>query len=127
MQTTHTVLATPDVINRVTALDTRFARQVVKLLQFFASSYKEEFQFEAPPVHDPVAVAYVIAPHMFTAKLMRVDIETCSALSAGQTVCDTWGQSKARKNAVVTMAVDVSAVWEMMLDAIAQCSAKSPL
>lgn len=29
---------------------------------------------------------------------MRVDIETCSPLSAGQTVCDVWHQSGLPKN-----------------------------
>jgi inosine-uridine nucleoside N-ribohydrolase len=36
-------------------------------------------------------------------KDMRVDIETYSALSAGQTVCDIWGQSNLPKNATVVL------------------------
>ena len=34
---------------------------------------------------------------------MRVDIETCSTLSAGQTVCDIWGQSALAPNATVAL------------------------
>ena len=34
---------------------------------------------------------------------MRVDIETCSSLSAGQIVCDVWGQSPLPKNANVAV------------------------
>ena len=34
-------------------------------------------------------------------KHMRVDIETCSLLSAGQTVCDVWGQSPLPRNCLV--------------------------
>ena len=36
-------------------------------------------------------------------KAMRVDIETCSSLSAGQTVCDVWGHSPLPKNANVAL------------------------
>ena len=34
---------------------------------------------------------------------MRVDIETCSTLSAGQTVCDIWGQRTLAPNATVAL------------------------
>lgn len=34
-------------------------------------------------------------------ELMRVDIETISELSAGQTVCDVWHQSSKPKNVSV--------------------------
>lgn len=34
-------------------------------------------------------------------ELMRVDVETVSELSAGQTVCDVWDQSDKPKNAYV--------------------------
>jgi hypothetical protein len=36
-------------------------------------------------------------------KAMHVDIETCSSLSAGQTVCDIWGRSALPKNATVAL------------------------
>ena len=34
---------------------------------------------------------------------MRVDIETSSPLSAGQTVCDIWGRSPLGPNATVAL------------------------
>ncbi len=36
-----------------------------QLLLFFAATYRRVFKFEHPPLHDPVAVAYVIAPQLF--------------------------------------------------------------
>ena len=36
-------------------------------------------------------------------KRMRVDIETSSPLSAGQTVCDIWGKSPLGPNATVAL------------------------
>lgn len=51
-------------------------------------------------------------------ELMRVDIETCSSLSAGQTVCDIWGQSTLPKNCRVAKRMDVDGFWELMTAAI---------
>ena len=50
-------------------------------------------------------------------ELMRVDIETVSELSAGQTVCDVWHQSAKPKNVLVAqvmcalLLMTVLAVW----------------
>ena len=44
---------------------TRFRGMIVKLLMFFADTYFKVFDFRSPPVHDPCAVAFVIAPHLF--------------------------------------------------------------
>ena len=122
MQTTHRVLATDTVVQRVRDLATPFAETIIKLLHFFASTYKQVFKFEHPPVHDPVAVAYLIAPDAFTTELMRVDVETCSQLSAGQTVCDTWHTSEKDKNVTVCLEVNADVMWGLLLDSIRACS-----
>lgn len=58
---------------------------------------------------------------------MRVDIETASALSAGQTVCDIWSQTGRPANCFVTQKIDVEAFWGLMADAWALADAASPL
>jgi inosine-uridine nucleoside N-ribohydrolase len=57
---------------------------------------------------------------------MRVDIETSSALSAGQTVCDVWGMSKLPANCSVATSLDVDAFWDLMLEALVVADAASP-
>ncbi|KAG2425076.1 hypothetical protein HXX76_013985 [Chlamydomonas incerta] len=104
-----------------------FRHAIQELLLFFADTYKRVFKFDDPPLHDPVAVAYVIAPQLFECRRMRVDIETSSALSAGQTVCDVWGQSALPPNANVALSVDVPAFWQLLLEAVARADAASPL
>ncbi len=49
-----------------------FRAKMAELLQFFAHTYKDVFQFQHPPLHDPCAVAYVIAPELFDVQVMRV-------------------------------------------------------
>jgi inosine-uridine nucleoside N-ribohydrolase len=60
-------------------------------------------------------------------ELMRVDIETCSRLSPGQTVCDVWHQSKLPKNCRVAMKVKVNGFWDLMLAAIDAADAAAPM
>ncbi len=133
LQVTHTALVTPSVLARIRGGEqgapvTRFRRLVASLLLFFASTYARVFGFtQGPPLHDPCAVACVIAPAIFKLQRMRVDVETVSPLAAGQTICDVWGQSGKPANVTVATAMDVDAFWELMLAALARADAASPL
>lgn len=57
---------------------------------------------------------------------MRVDIETCSHLSAGQTVADIWHQSGKSRNVYVCMDIDMDRFWAIMIDAIHSADRVSP-
>ncbi len=68
VELTHTALVTPDVLNRISAElvdDSPFVQLIKQLLLYFAESYRTVFKFDNPPLHDPCAVAYVIAPEIF--------------------------------------------------------------
>lgn len=75
VQVTHTVLVTPEVQARIggdgsaTAAVTPFRAAVQQLLMFFADTYRKVFKFEHPPLHDPCAVAFVIAPELFQVRV----------------------------------------------------------
>ena len=84
IELTHTALVTPDVLDRISAElvdNTPFVQLVKQLLLYFAESYKTVFKFDNPPLHDPCAVAYVIAPAMFPVSfLFHSDFSpTCSS------------------------------------------------
>ena len=85
------------------------------------------FGFDAPPVHDPCAVAYLLQPEMFDCKLMRVDVECASPLSSGQTVCDVWGDSKKPPNVHVCKEMDVDKFWDYMIGALEEADRVSPI
>lgn len=128
LEVTHTALATPEVLARINnPPDHPFLELIIELLMFFAETYKRVFRFEHPPLHDPCAVAYVIAPELFKVEHVRVDVETCSPLSAGQTVVDVWGSSGKAPNANVCMEMEVDKFWDLMVDAIHAAALASPL
>ena len=128
LEVTHTALVTPEVLDRIRSPpDHPFVELIAELLLFFADTYRRVFRFEHPPLHDPCAVAYVVAPELFEMEHLRVDIETASTLSAGQTVVDVWGSSGRAPNAYVAMAMDVPRFWDAMVAAVHAAAAASPL
>lgn len=128
LEVTHAALVTKEVQQRIGAPGPHpFLDLIIELLVFFAEMYRKTFMFENPPLHDPCAVAYVIAPELFTVEHLRVDVETCSPLSAGQTVVDIWKQSGRPPNAYVCMSMDVKKFWELMVTAVHDAATQSPL
>jgi inosine-uridine nucleoside N-ribohydrolase len=128
LEVTHTALVSPDVLDFILSnRHTPFTNMMRDMMTFFAKTYQEVFGFASPPLHDPLAVAYVIAPEIFTTRLLRVDVECGSSLCAGQTVCDIWEKSTLQKNVNMCTKVDLSAFWALLRAAIEKASIVSPL
>ena len=125
LETTHQALATPQVIERIAELDFPLADVCVELLGFFAETYLRVFGFEAPAVHDPCAVAWVIDPTLVPTQSMRVDIETQAEFSVGRTVCDLYGITGRAANAEVGIGLEVERFWDLMIDALASYRERS--
>ncbi|CAM4747330.1 unnamed protein product [Rotaria magnacalcarata] len=114
LELTHTVCVTPEISERLRSLDSPFSSMLNHLLQFFVSTYKQVFQLDSPPLHDPCAVAYVADRDLFEEKLMHVDIERTSEFCQGRTVCDLYDMHRKEKNCVVAMKIKVEQFWKMM-------------
>jgi purine nucleosidase/pyrimidine-specific ribonucleoside hydrolase len=116
---THQALATSEVLDRISQLDTKLARTIVDLLKFFADTYRDVFGMPDPPVHDPVALAIII--DMSVAKLISapVSVELTGELTRGATVVDLHGTTGQKANVDVAMELDIEKFWDMLFDAIA--------
>jgi purine nucleosidase/pyrimidine-specific ribonucleoside hydrolase len=115
---THQALATSEVLDRISQLDTKLAHTIVDLLKFFADTYRDVFGMPDPPVHDPVALAIII--DMTVAKLVSapVSVELSGELTRGATVVDLHGTTGQKANVDVAMELDVEKFWDMLVDAI---------
>jgi inosine-uridine nucleoside N-ribohydrolase len=118
LEVTHLALATPEVIARIDRLDTAVGRMSVALLRYFAETYERVFDFPAPAVHDPVAVAAVIDPTIARTRHVNVVIDTTSELSTGRTVCDMYATTGREPNADVGVDLDVDRFWDLMIGAL---------
>jgi len=127
LEVTHTALVTPEIISKIESWNSSFANLCVGLLQFFTESYKQEFDFESPPLHDPCAVAYCIEQALFVEKFCNTRIERKSDTSKGRTNCDIFGITNLKKNVHVTTKMDVPKFWDMMLDALKVANSRSKM
>ncbi len=87
---------------------------VAELLEYFASTYRNVFGFDAPPLHDAVAVAAVLEPTLLKTRPMRVDVECESELTRGETVCDFYGVTGEPPNAEVGVELDREGFFELL-------------
>ena len=115
---THQALATPSVVSEFASLDTAPGRFVVDLLAFFAHSYRDAQGFEAPPVHDACAVAYVIDPTIMTVRRAPLDVELTGTLTLGMTVADFRSPPPDDCRSQVAVDLDAGRFWSLAVDAV---------
>jgi purine nucleosidase/pyrimidine-specific ribonucleoside hydrolase len=116
---THQALATRAVLDRIAALGTPLARICVDLLTFFADRYRRVFGFDAPPLHDPVAVARVIDPSVVPTVEANVAVELTGMYTRGATVIDLHQVTGRPPNARVAVGLDADRFWDLIVTAIA--------
>lgn len=118
LNVTHQALVTHDVLGRFERIGTPLARVCMEWMTFFASTYRELFGFEAPPLHDPVAVARVIDPAIVGCVEANLVIETQGEWTAGATVVDLDGYTGRPANARIAVELDREAFWDRMVGAV---------
>lgn len=118
LDVTHTALATPEVVERITAIRTGPSQFLVELLEFFTEVYRDTQGFDSPPVHDPCAVAYVIDPSVLEVRRAPVDIELAGTLTTGMTVTDFRAEAPPDCTTSVATSLDQERFWDLIVDAV---------
>ncbi|MFZ4894954.1 nucleoside hydrolase [Plantibacter sp. Mn2098] len=115
---THQALATPAVVEQIAAVGTKPAQFVVELVDFFRAAYKDAQGFDAPPVHDPCAVAYVIDPTIVQTVKVPIDIELTGTLTLGMTVADFRAPAPDDCTTWAATTLDADRFWNLVTDAL---------
>jgi purine nucleosidase/pyrimidine-specific ribonucleoside hydrolase len=118
LDVTHQALATPAVLERFAALGTELGEVCVDLLTFFAGTYREVFGLPGAPLHDPIAVARVIAPDVVGGVRAPVAVELQGRHTRGATVVDLHGTTDAGTPIEVATTLDVPAFWDLVVGAV---------
>lgn len=118
LNATHQVRATPEVVARIAALSTPLSGLCVDLLTYFASTYREVFGFDAPPLHDPLTVAHLIDPTLVGLARAAVAVELTGTHTRGATVVDLHGVTGRPADVEVGMEVDTDRFWDLIVDAV---------
>ncbi len=119
LDVTHQAGAGPAERDKLRSLG-RVGAVVAESLEFFAATYERIYGFDAPPLHDPVAVAAVIEPPLLKTRPMRVDVECTSDLTRGETVCDFYGVTDRPPNAEVGAGLDREGFFDLLYRSLAR-------
>jgi purine nucleosidase len=114
---THQALATEAVLARIRALGTPLAAVVAGWLGFYGDAYRR-LGFDAPPLHDPAALALAIEPSLARCADAFVAVETEGRWTRGATVVDLGGRLGRPPNARVALELDVARFWDRVLAAL---------
>lgn len=72
-------------------------------------------------MYDSSAVAYLLAPEMFTAEETYLDVELAGSMTAGCTIVDLKGYLQQDANATVCLDIDQDAFRKWFVDSIEKC------
>jgi purine nucleosidase len=91
LDATHQVRATDERIARLEALGTPRGDAAASMMRFSQRVEKTIVGWDAPPVHDPCPVAWLLKPELFELRPARVRVETGSELTRGHTAVEFRG------------------------------------
>lgn len=120
LDTTHTVLSSPDVLADMVALGNPVATACQSLLTHYGHFEAQKFGENCAPMHDPSTIAYVLRPDLFTSKLCNVRVETESSLTRGHTAVDFWNDTDLPRNCRWVYAADRKGFFKLLLVQLAK-------
>lgn len=117
---TYQARATPDVRASFKAIDTPAAQFLYEVLEAFGEKYRKNRGFDAPPLHDPCAVAYVIDPTVVEADPAPIHVELAGAHTRGMTVTDLRRPAPEGTTTHAALRLDAPRFWARLRDAAAR-------
>jgi purine nucleosidase len=126
LDVTHQAIATPSVKEAIAAVGTKPAAFVGELMTFFEKAYQDAQGFPHPPVHDPVAVAFVIDPTLVRVVRAPISVETRGEHTLGMTVVDLRSPAPDSCVTQVTFDLDAERFWALVVDALERIGEVEP-
>jgi purine nucleosidase/pyrimidine-specific ribonucleoside hydrolase len=121
LDVTHQAVTTPTLQSELTATGA-IGQFVADLIDYFAVYHRETYGWDGAPIHDAVAVAYVIQPDLVTTIESNVEIELESEMCRGRTVVDRWNRTDRPVNAHVGIDLETDAFFDLLVERIGRLS-----
>jgi inosine-uridine nucleoside N-ribohydrolase len=118
LDVTHQALLGPTDEERLRAAG-RVGSFVADLNVYFTRYHRETYGWDGAPIHDAVAVAYLIRPDLVETRHRNVQVEVESDLCRGRTVVDLWRRTDAPPNAHVGVRLDSEGFFDLLVERIA--------
>jgi inosine-uridine nucleoside N-ribohydrolase len=118
LDVTHRAVLGPTVAGRLRAAG-KVGAFVAELNDFFSRYHRQTYGWDGAPIHDAVALAYVIRPGLVQTRFLNVEVELVSELCRGRTVVDLWSRTDRAPNVHVGVDLDSEAFFELLVERIA--------
>ncbi|MDS1138548.1 nucleoside hydrolase [Nitratireductor indicus] len=125
LDATHQVILTPDHVSAFAEISGRISRQLADLMAFWDRNQAERYGSRGGPLHDPLVIAWLLAPQLFETRRARIFIEHESELCMGQTIADWFDKSGLEPNADIVTHVDAEGVIALFLERFSRYRARS--
>ena len=124
---TNRTLTPPEWIADFRALKTPVGDACAGMLAFFQISGNRKYGTATRPLHDALAMAYLLWPELFAGRQCNVEIETNSELTRGATVVDWWHRTSRPRNCLwIRDCSDPAELYRRMFERIARLPTLSP-
>jgi inosine-uridine nucleoside N-ribohydrolase len=130
LDVTERAKLTPDHLEALVAqaggIDRPIARLVDDALRFYMEFHSRYDGFYGAFIHDPLAMAVALDPHMARTESLRVEVELGGTLTTGETVTDwrrAWGR---QPNLDVVVEADIGTFFERFIDRVGSLAARVP-
>ena len=118
LDVTRKVLVLPEVVERMSKIDTDAGDLFTKLMIVFNENQKRVFGFDGAPLHDPVTIAYLIDPTLLDVDYVNCEIDISHGSSYGRTNCDIFNYLNLDKNTYVAKDINVEKFWDIIEEAL---------
>jgi purine nucleosidase len=120
LDATHQVMLKPDHVAEFARVSGRISETLAELMAFWDRNDVRRYGSRGGPLHDPLVMAYILAPHLFETQKARVFVEYESELCMGQTIADWYGKSGLEPNADIVTKVDAEGVIAFFLERLSR-------
>lgn len=120
LDATHQVILTPERVGKFINVSGRISQPLGELMAFWDRNDIRRYGSRGGPLHDPLVIAYVLAPELFGSEKARVFVEYNSELCMGQTVADWYGKSGQTANVDIVTRVDAAKVFMLFYELLSR-------
>ncbi|WP_192459533.1 nucleoside hydrolase [Musicola keenii] len=113
LDATHQVILTPDRVTELVANAGRLRQALGQLMAFWDRNDVRRYGSRGGPLHDPLVIAWLLSPTLFSSETARVFVEHQSELCMGRTVVDLYAKSGESANVSVVTRVDADGVFRL--------------
>ena len=116
MDVTHQCRSTPARLRAFRDLGNACGIATCEMLTFSQHFDIAKYGWDGAPLHDPCAIAYLLAPGLFGGREVNVCVETGDGLTAGMSVVDWWRVTDRPANALFLREVDAPGFYELLTE-----------